>query len=980
MRISTLFLFILCISSVQVQAQIPANPIGSNPLRLKWEQINTDKVQIIFPEGNETDAQRAANITHYLWDHHNASIGDKMNKITILMQNQPVVPNGFVTVGPFRSEFNLIDPQFNISTDWIDQLTIHEYQHVKQFGNSRRGLTQVARTIFGSWAWGGFAGLALPRWFFEGDAVVQETALTRSGRGRLPAFTMEQRSLILDGINYGYEKAGAGSMQDFVPDWYSLGYFMVGYGRTKYGERLWRGVEEDAVRYKGLFFPFSKSLKKQTGLNTKALYQEMYSDLTEQWSESGSRSTANTILPVNRQSKKTVTHYSNPRWLNNEDLVVEKRGYNLLPMYYRLSSNGTEEKLTHSGILFSAPETTLSEGGNRLVWAEIGFDIRRANRTFSVIRSYNLNTDKRYTLSQASRYFSPAITQQGDRIVAVEMPENGTCRLVILDAANGALIQEIPNPEAYFFQLPRWTPDGSAIIAVGQKNETQALFEISPASGSVTALTPATSDQVSHPDPANDWVYFAAGYTGVNQIYAVSRTGGAIYQITDDPIGAFQPAISPDGTMLAYSAFRTNGFDVFKLPLDPKSWKVFSIPAPADQLPTYAEILAHQEGGTIINNLPNETFPVKKFNKLSGLINFHSWLPQLDPPEVGVSILSDNKLGTLSIDAGAYYNLNEDQWSFNSNLRYAELFPVITLGYGRLNRAARFLNYQPVGDSTIRAASYVEEWTEDKITAGVEIPLNFTKGNAIHRLDLITRFDRFHVNPMGNLDNPDKYIDTLIKVTPQDISALQDLFLDPLAETDLNAIDLRVRWRWYRRQALQHMAPHWGFTTDTRFRALLGGGPFTGYNFVTRGDFFFPGFTRNHGFFVNLGYQRMDELDNYRFSNFFIYPRGYGAFSANEAARLGLNYTLPLAYPDLAIGPLAFIKRIKLNAFADYGILEFDQDQVFRSYGAELRFDVRFLRLLEVDLGVRYSYLQDKAYAPHGQQHQFDFLLISISE
>jgi hypothetical protein len=45
-----------------------------------------------------------------------------------------------------------------------------------------------------------------------------------------------------------------------------------------------------------------------------------------------------------------------------------------------------------------------------------------------------------------------------------------------------------------------------------------------------------------------------------------------------------------------------------------------------------------------------------------------------------------------------------------------------------------------------------------------------------------------------------------------------------------------------------------------------------------------------------------------------------------------------------------------------------------------LRFDVRFLRLVEVDFGLRYSYLMNDRFAPNGQQHQFDFLLISITE
>lgn len=959
-----------------MQAQIPANNIGANPFGLKWRQINTDKVQVVFPEGNEARAQRVANIAHYLWGHHNASIGDKMNKATILLQNQTVVSNGFVTVGPYRSEFFLTPPQFNIATDWLDQLAIHEYRHIKQFGNSRRGLTQSARTIFGSWAWGGFAATAMPRWFFEGDATVQETALTLTGRGRLPAFTMEQRALVLNDIDYGYEKAAAGSLKDLVPDWYSLGYFMVGYGRTKYGEALWEGVVKDAVRYKGLFFPFSKSLKERTGLGTKKFYQAMRQDLDEQWDTPEATRAATNVSINNQAGKNTVVNYTNPRWLNNEDLVVEKRGYDRLPMYYRLRPDGREEKLTNTGVLFSLLESTLSEADGRLVWAEYGFDLRRSNRTFSVIRSYDLASGKRKQVTTRSKYFAPAISAEGDRLVAVEFPENGKCQLVILDSQAGSLIQKIANPDNLFLQFPRWTPDGHAIVVIGQTDENQALYLVAPETGAMRLLTPATPNQLSHPDIRGDRVYFSAAYTGINQIYTVPLTGGGVSRITNDPIGAFQPAISPNGEVLAYSVFRTQGFDIAKEVLDTASWTAYTPGAAGNTLPTYAEELARQAGGTIIGNLPNEQFPVKQYSKLNGLINFHSWLPQLDPPEVGASILSDNKFGTLSIDAGGFYNLNEEQWSYDLNLRYAELFPVITLGYRHQNRAARLFNYRLEGDSSLRYATYVERWTENKLSAGMELPFNFSKGNAVHRLDLAANFDRFHLDPDGNIDNAD--FDTLYTFEGNIRESAQDFLVEPLAETDLNAVDLRLRWRLFRRQAIQHLAPRWGIVTDTRYRTTLGNDTFFGDNFVTRADIYLPGLSRNHSFYLNLGYQKLDRLDNYRFPNFFIYPRGYGAVSADEVLRLAANYYLPLAYPDLPIGPLAFVKRVKLNVFGDYGRRNFLDD--FSSIGAELRFDVRFLRLVEVDFGVRYSYLLDPVYSPNGRAHQFDFLLISITE
>ena len=109
-------------------------------------------------------------------------------------------------------------------------------------------------------------------------------------------------------------------------------------------------------------------------------------------------------------------------------------------------------------------------------------------------------------------------------------------------------------------------------------------------------------------------------------------------------------------------------------------------------------------------------------------------------------------------------------------------------------------------------------------------------------------------------------------------------------------------------------------------------------------------------------------------------------YPGDESFKLGLNYSLPLWYPDLALGPFAFIKRVKVNFFFDYTNFKLSSWQEYagfrifssflRSTGAELTFDVRAFRLLEVDLGVRYSYLLDAFSGVN--PHQFDFLLLSI--
>jgi hypothetical protein len=161
---------------------------------------------------------------------------------------------------------------------------------------------------------------------------------------------------------------------------------------------------------------------------------------------------------------------------------------------------------------------------------------------------------------------------------------------------------------------------------------------------------------------------------------------------------------------------------------------------------------------------------------------------------------------------------------------------------------------------------------------------------------------------------------------------------------------------------------------------------------------------RNHSFYINTAYQKTGFLDNYRYSDGFFYPRGYDALTNEEVSKIGFNYSLPLFYPDLALGSIAFLKRVKTNFFFDYGQRKIDpfpdirgvevssgqvedrlvyveiKNQPVKSTGVELTFDFRAFRLVEVDLGMRYSYLLNPELSSNGNRHQFDFLLISISE
>ncbi|TAE13571.1 MAG: hypothetical protein EAZ95_11060 [Bacteroidetes bacterium] len=523
MQRKTLFvLFAFWLACAVGKAQVPSNPLGLNPSRLKWNQIKTDKVQVVFPAGMEEYGQRTANLVHYLWDNNTESVGKKNNRITMILQNQTTVPNGFVTVGPFRSECYMTPPQFNVNGagNWFDLLIIHEYRHVKQFANSRRGITRLAKNIFGSWTWGGFFGLALPRWYLEGDATMTETALTEAGRGRLPEFEMEYKALALAGIHYNYDKAYAGSFRNYVPSFYNLGYYMTGYARREFGNDIWAKVAEDAVQFKGVFYPFARNMEKYMGLRPRKLYEKTFAELDSTWKVYANYNP----YPIQQKeynitqpkAKKYYTDYRLPQYTEENSLIVEKSSFEEIRTFYRLEDRNLISTLYQRGMRYSRKDidslinsskrnsfveqklfspginvgsnTTLHVNKGVMVWAELTYHERWGGKNYSIIRLKKPEDVNPRKLTSKSRYFAPSLSPDNSMIVAVDVPDSLKYAIVILSAETGKEIKRFPNLNNDFLAFPTFSPNGKKIIAVAQQGEQNWLTEIDVTTGNALEI------------------------------------------------------------------------------------------------------------------------------------------------------------------------------------------------------------------------------------------------------------------------------------------------------------------------------------------------------------------------------------------------------------------------------------------------------------------------------------------------------------
>lgn len=965
---------VILVFNLSLTAQVPANLIGNNAPGLKWHQINTSKVRIIFPSTIDTTGQRVAQVIHTLLLKDDQSVGGLNQKTSIVLHSQSAISNGFVTVGPFRSEFFPIQRVFGNSTDYIDLLTLHEYRHIQQFANATHGITKLARKTLGSWAWGGLMATALPRWYFEGDAVYAETEFSASGRGRLPAFLMQYNALYNEDVIHSYEKASAGSLIDYVPDWYPLGYNIIKYGRENFGDDLWSGVVEDAVRYKGVFYSFTKSLKKRTGLTPSQMYQKAFQSSMLDYKAQIDQLQLSTYQYVAASKSKYISNYIAPK-IYLGDTILVKSSLDQLPFLVKVTKSG-EHKLCEIGRQVEGNFLSLSIGGNVVAWAEFANDLRWRYRQYSDIYLYDLKKEQKKRLTSKKRYFSPSVGQDGKKVAAISVNEDLSKSIDIISAEDGITLHSLASNIYSQLMYPTWI-DHERLVVVATTAEQSLLVLVDLENESWLPLSPPSTDQLSHPFVRNGKVYFSSSYSDINNIYKVDLKDLRLYKLTEVPVGAFHPFVTEDEQWLLYSELERNGMKSKKTMMSKQEY--FEVDSHKESNALHNA--QHKRTESLIDELIDTSFQITKFNKWTGILNPHSLLPQFAFPTASLTLRSDNVFGTLSAQGGGRYNFNENEATYFLGLSYAELFPIVNVSYAHSYRSAQFFNFQNLTDTTSVFTSYGQRWLEDRLTAGITIPLNLSSQNLNSRLRMSLNYQTAKLSLESTFEESVGFRDTL-----RSTAVIVSRYDTPIKEGRISTIDIGMSYFAVKRQARLLLNPKWGGALSFRYRKQLGQDLTGGDVFNLDATLYFPGLHSTHSLSFNTAYQKESVFDNYRYSDIYNYSRGYDvSLRRDEFFKINVNYSLPLWYPDRAIGPLAFLKRIKANCFYDYGRLSLSSDPLvlqenMHSTGLEIGFDLRVFRLVEVDLGFRYSYVFNPSLTFSQKRHQFDFFVISITQ
>ena len=904
-----------------------------NPPKLLWKSINSENFQIIFPTEIENDAQRITNTLEWIYKFDTKTLKTKPKPVSLVLYNNSITSNAYAALAPRRMGWYLTPPQSvtNLgSIDWAQLLAIHEYRHIVQYSKNKQHFTKFMTYLFGDMGqimmrW------SIPDWFMEGDAVVMETALTKGGRGRIPAFSMAMRTYSLTNEKFSYDQAYLGSYKRYYPSHYHLGYQLTAFGRVNYGADIWDNVLNNTAKYSFWPYAFGNSLKKFTGLNMKKFYNKAMVEYDSVWKNQVLKLKITDAEIINNKKRKSWTNYFNPQYDSDGNIIVGKESLSKIAAFYKITPSGEEKKIknTDAGIF--------NYSNDKIVWSRQIPDIRWGEQSFSDIVILDLKTKKEKTITKKGKYMSPALSPDGLKIAAVKYTSKQQSYLVIIDAETGKEIDSYQTGNNDYIRTPVWSADNNFVAFTHAKYNGPAISILKIENGKIFKVNNYSYENIGRPVFYRDFLIYNSNHSGIDNIYAVNIFTQERYQITSRTYGAYNAGVSETTGKMLFQDYTKDGFNIAEMDLKPKKW--LQINKVKNTEPQYYNTLIKQEAGKNIltNKIPEKEYSVSQKKYKSGL-KFHSWGIYPIYPLLDVSVMANNYLNTFSLVSGYIFNTNEQTHGAYLGFSYSKFFPILSV-VSAFNQRSQIYKKDGVSENIA--------WNEINVNSGLSFPFNFSRGIYSRKLNI----------GVGALYT---YIDDKKYRT-----------IDETNGGSFTPLYTSLSFNNIMRYALRDFNPKWGQTVALDYKKIMSYDNYEGYLFSARSSFYFPGVFANNSLKLGAYYEQQLELNpndyqqTYYFSSKVSFPRGYESEILDKFYKLSTDYKFPVWYPDISLGPIVYISRIRAGVFYDYaqGSLA-NQVKDFQSVGASLTFEFNMLRIrYPFEIGVQYAYrIEDGGY------------------
>ncbi len=971
---------------------------GNEPSGIRWRQLSSPHFRLVYPASADSLARCYLNALETECPKVSEALKIDIRPIPVVLHTNTVLSNGAVSWTP--KIVNLItspDPYAPQTQPWLNELANHELRHVGQCLHFTGGM----------WRWMSYAigenspGLAIALFgssmMMEGDAVLSETLLSESGRGRNAEFLSYMRALYLQGKMPNYDRIELGSFRRKNIDKYAMGYTLMASEMIRTGDYCQSG---EYFRLKGHNLNTVWDEFRADSLRTVPTRRSMIDRATalfgHMWDEDfGTRedfTPCDTLTAV----PDYYTDYVTPVLVEDElsplcgSVICRRSGLDNAAEMVAVRPDG---RIVHLRWMSSYSSKLSAPRGGRIYWTEARMDGTASLESFSVIRYLDLYSLQSGTLGDGhGKYFNPAAIDDS-LVAAVRYRTDGVTELVMLDSRSGEETSVVEAPCCFQLVEPALLgdtlycsaigPDGMGVLALEPAerepggDETSSLFAKQNAcknelarragqAGNFVWTTAVEQQRAAIHDlrAGADCLYFMSDLDGVMNIYAWFPEYDSLEQIVFSPYGADEPYFAADGSRLLWSAVGTDG----KL----------LVATAADSLASNSFRFSHRHRDRVIEALADlrdeqaappakpvtaysdsTAYPSEPYNQLRHLFKFHSWAPVYFDVDRIMAMSGDHLYEFASFGAVAYSQ--NDLNTLTSKLG-------VSFHGGRVAGHVAFTAYAAGLDWELRADIGDEQ--RSRTYMGTDRDPLMLGGPSVKTTLLVDL-------PLNLYDSG---------WNRAFIPSLRLLYSNMQYETEEGTVygrsKVRLGARYYKMlpTAPSAMMPRLGCSVSAYAQAGLSGGGLFPASFYTSGYMYLPALRRTHGLRLAAEYEhntRDEQLIG--LSSMASLPRGEsGLNSASDYLKLSLDYAFPVWLGDFTLFEFLYLKRLRVTPFTDcafsWGLPGASSSacRVHCSPGLDMLLDFHLFRMnFGLSAGVRYA--RADAFGPDSSNF-FDLL------
>jgi Tol biopolymer transport system component len=603
------------------------SPVSAqNPSHFKWREYETEHYKIFYPEGQEFTAYQTAEIAEKVHEPLITMYGPTDSKVSIVIKDNEDYANGGAYFYDNKVEISAtsLDYEFRSYNDWLWNVITHElthiyslkqsmkaprwipmiyYQHIDYQEEKREDVLVGYPNILASYPVPMFN---VPGWLAEGIAQY-------NARGAKYDRWDGHRDMIIRQAVLNDKMLSINDMQVF--NWTGRGNEMVynhGYSLILFiGEKF--GDEKISELIKSLSSPtaitFDIACRNILDMDKDQLYDLWISSLKERY-ETVKESLGDLIEGTTFRKGGFINSY--PVWSPDGSKLayVSNRGQDYGIRSCRIANfepggwqwkgkekdiakhkkklekqikKSKDQKEIEDTAATAAGAFDIALGGNiqsAPVWLDeynILYNRRmpsdkHGSHWWDMYR-YVINrkdsregTEKRITHNLRGIY--PHLSPDKSKLVFVKN-YSGLNNLFVMNRDDNSIEQLTFFTDGTRMYKPQWSPDGNTIIFTIHRKSSVDIAMINR-DGSDLKNVVSSDGQDRDPVWTSDGksIVFSSDISGIPNLYRMEIENGSFYQVTNVIGAAFQPAISPGDTTLAFSYYGPDGYEIRLMPFN----------------------------------------------------------------------------------------------------------------------------------------------------------------------------------------------------------------------------------------------------------------------------------------------------------------------------------------------------------------------------------------------------------------------------